>query len=140
MLSNLFRSRSEKLESNPRVSTCEPSAATTTATSVAFTSLSFPSWFAAIFTSGMKKKSSGVVRERKPSWFKFISTYFPSWFVVILLFGYEKSIVERKRRPRADQGMSLGRTGDSDEDCERSPLVWFSRNFFQRLFSREKKR
>ncbi|KAL0007446.1 hypothetical protein SO802_008948 [Lithocarpus litseifolius] len=102
LFSNLFRSRSEKLESDPRVSTCEPSAATattttTTATTAASTSSSSPSWFAAIFAGRTKKKSR--------------------------LFVYDESTVERKPRPRADRGMSPARTGDSDEDCERSPPV-----------------
>lgn len=102
LLSNLFRSRSEKLESDPRVSTREPSAATTTtftttATTAASTSSSSPSWFAAIFAGRTKKKSR--------------------------LFVYDECTVERKPRPRADRGMSPARTGDSDEDCERSPPV-----------------
>ena len=42
--------------------------------------------------------------------------------------------MERKRCPRADQGMSLARTGDSDEDCECSPLIWFSRKYGLRNF------
>ena len=97
LFSNLFRSRSEKLESDPRVSTREPSAAATTSTTAASTSSSSPSWFSAIFAGRIKKKSR--------------------------LFVYDESTVERKPRPRADRGMSPARTGDSDEECERSPPV-----------------
>ena len=42
--------------------------------------------------------------------------------------------MERKPRPRADRGMSPARTGDFDEDYERSPLVWFSRKYRLRNF------
>ena len=118
LLLNLFRSRFEKLESDPRVLTREPLAATTTATIAASTSLSSPSWFTAIFAGRMKKKS---------------------W-----LFVYDESTVEKKPRLRADWGMLPVRTGDSNEDCECSPLVWFSRkcgsrNFFSNIiFSRKK--
>ena len=58
-LSNLFNSRFEKLELDPRVSTCEPSAATTTTTTATFMSSSSSSWFAAIFAGRMKKKTPG---------------------------------------------------------------------------------
>ncbi|KAF3957512.1 hypothetical protein CMV_017483 [Castanea mollissima] len=90
--------RSEKLESDPMVSTREPSATTTTATTTDSTSLSSSSWFAAIFADRMKKSG---------------------------LFVYNKSTVERKPCLQADLGMSPARTSDSNEDCERSPLVWF---------------
>ena len=50
-------SRSEKLESDPRVSTHKPSTATTTAITAASTSSSSPSWFPAIFAGRLKKKS-----------------------------------------------------------------------------------
>ena len=50
------------------------------------------------------------------------------------LFVYDESTVERKPRPRVDQGMLPMRTGDSDEDCERLLLVWFSRKFGSRKF------
>ena len=47
---------------------------------------------------------------------------------------YGESTVERKPCSRADWGMLLARTGNSDEDCERSPLVWFSRKYGLRNF------
>ena len=47
---------------------------------------------------------------------------------------YGESTVERKPRPRADRGILPARTGDSDEDYERSPLVWFSRKYRLRNF------
>ena len=101
-------SRSEKLESDPRVSTHKPSTATTTAITAASTSSSSPPWFPAIFAGRLKKKSQ--------------------------FFVYDESTVERKPRPRADRGMSLARTGNSDEDYECSPLIWFSRQYGLRNF------
>ena len=101
-------SRSEKLESNPRVSTHEPSATTITAITAASTSSSSLSWFPAILVGCMKKKSQ--------------------------FFVYDESTVERKPRLWADWGISLVRTGDSNEDCERSPLIWFSRKYRLRNF------
>ena len=47
---------------------------------------------------------------------------------------YGESTVERKPRPRANQGMLPARTGDSNEDYERSLLVWFSRKYRLRNF------
>ena len=55
-------SKFEKLESDPRVSTREPSAANTTAITAASMSSSSPSWFLAIFTGRMKKKSQFLRR------------------------------------------------------------------------------
>ncbi|KAL4642623.1 hypothetical protein ACB092_02G033300 [Castanea dentata] len=102
------------------VSTREPSATTTTTTATTADSMSSSSlsWFAAIFAGRMKKSG---------------------------LFVYDESIVERKPCLQADRGMSLVRTGDSDEDCERSPLVWFSRKcgwrkFFSNIIFSRKKR
>ena len=47
---------------------------------------------------------------------------------------YGESTMERKPCPRANWGMLPARTGNSDEDCERSLLVWFSRKYGLRNF------
>ena len=95
LFSNLFRSRSEKFDSDPRVSSRESAA--TTANTTTTTSSSSPSWFAAIFSGRRKKQSRLFVLD-------------------------ESTTVNRIHHPRADRGMSPARTGDSDE-CDRSPSV-----------------
>ncbi|KAB1223885.1 hypothetical protein CJ030_MR1G017972 [Morella rubra] len=91
--SKLFRSRSEKLESDNRVApreSCEPSSSTST---------SSPAWFTTIFSGSRKKQSQMFVLEEPAS------------------------SVDRRPCRRADRGMSPARTGDSEEDCERSTSV-----------------
>jgi hypothetical protein len=95
LLTKLFRTRSEKIESDPRVSSresCEPSSSATISSS----SSSSP-WFTAIF-SGSRRKNSRLFVLEEPS-----------------------APENRKPRPTADRGMSPVRTADSDNECDRSP-------------------
>lgn len=92
LLTRLFRSRSEKIESDPRVSSqesCGPSSSGTIASS--------PQWFSAIF-SGSRRKNSRLFVVEEPS-----------------------AAENRKSRPITDRGMSPVRTADSDNECDRSP-------------------
>ena len=92
LLTRLFRSRSEKIESDPRASSqesCGPSSSGTTA--------SPPPWFSAIF-SGSRRKNSRLFVVEEPS-----------------------AAENRKSRPITDRGMSPVRTADSDNECNRSP-------------------
>lgn len=92
LLTRLFRSRSEKLESDPRVSSqesCVPSSSATISSS--------SPWYSAIFYGSRRKNSRLFVLE-------------------------EPSAAEnRKPRAIADRGMSPVRTADSDNECDRSP-------------------
>ncbi|KAG6630492.1 uncharacterized protein LOC122293021 [Carya illinoinensis] len=90
LFSKLFRSRSEKLEPDPRVLSrhpCEPSSSTSSST---------PSWFTTIFSGNRKKQSR------------------------LFFLDESVANVDKNNFRRADRGMSPARTADSDEDYDRS--------------------
>ncbi|KAF2312659.1 hypothetical protein GH714_039410 [Hevea brasiliensis] len=88
LLSNLFRSRSEKFSPDPSGS--GPGVPSRNSSEASYSS---PSWLSAIF-SGRRKKQSALFSEQN------------------------SGVVGHKPRRRMDRGMSPARGADSDDDCE----------------------